>query len=132
MAAPNNFGNIGGTLMYSDTPLCKFKFINGFLDKQSIVVLSDNEKLMPIYMSSYTDESGWSAYLNDQIAPRHRYRLLEDLAEYTPIREYIPEQLLRWSYCRNCANHWWVQVDDDLTCWADWQLPEVKKYFNIK
>ncbi len=126
-----DFGNLGGIIMADDIEQCKFKYKNGVLLRESVVPIDPALSDMPIMIVDVCNQYWWDLFFSEQIVPRNRYRLLEDLADRTPIRRYIPEQILRWGYCRNCANHWWVKVDDDLSCWEDWQIPEVKKYFNI-
>lgn len=122
-----NFGNLGGTLYSADTPLCTFKYVNGHFDKSAVHILCDDEKLRPFLIDNYLCAREWQIFFEEQVTPITRQGLLQDLAATTPIRSYIPEQILRYTSCRNLANNHWVKCDNDLSCWEPWQIEDMKK-----
>ncbi len=126
-----NLGNLGGTLMLDDLPLCDFKFVGGYFDTKRLNILCGDMRRKPALILDYHHSYGWELFFREQIIPETRQGLLKSLAVETPIRSYNPEQILRYCECRNTANDYWVKCDDDLSCWEPWQIEELRKLEKI-
>ncbi len=125
-----NFGNLGGTLYCTTIPLCEFKFVEGFVDTNRVIVYETNPH--PAAITDYYKQHQWQLFFEEQIVPRTRQNLLDTLRKSTPIRAYVPEQLLRLCKCRNSANPFWVECDNDLSCWEPWQIVWLREHNYLK
>lgn len=112
-------GSLGGCLYYKDVPLCAFKFINDRFQYSKIKIFDTEDVWKSPVLLDYNKEFYWRQFFEDQITPDTRQNILEDLRRLTPMRYYIPEQLLRWTECRNVQNQYWVICDEDELCWDD-------------
>lgn len=122
-----NLGNFGGTLCYQDTELCDFKFIDDRLNDSALRILCAEPFLIPAPMVNYTDDIRWHMFFESQCLPSTRYNIDKDLLTVGVFSCYNAEQILRYTDGRNVANHYWVKCDDDLSCWEQWQIVELKK-----
>lgn len=122
-----NLGNFGGTLYYYETPLCEFKFIDDRLDNSKVKILSFEPFWIPLPMRDYNDDTRWHMFFDSQCISPTRHKIDEDLLTVGVFSEYNAEQILRYTEAKNVANHYWVKCDDDLSCWDQWQINELKK-----
>lgn len=117
-----NVGNLGGVLYKENTPLCSFKFIDDRLVQDKIVIYDWDPFNLPLPMVDYYDDVRWHMFWDSQCIPRTRHRLMEDLQRAGVFTDYVPEQILRYTKGRNWANSYWIKCDDDISCWAEWQI----------
>lgn len=122
-----NLGNFGGTLWHSKTPLCEFKFRNDRLDDTAVKVLCYEPFLIPLPMLDYFNNERWHLFFDSQCVPSTRHRIDEDLLKTGVLTSYNPEQILRYTKGRNDANHYWVDCDNDTSCWEPWQIAELRR-----
>lgn len=116
-----SFGNFGGTLYLGDKDLCKFKYNDGLFVPGSLVVFDTNSIYCPLPLKTYADIKGWDIFLESRLTHEHRREYLSDLGQ-TPIEEYSPEQLLRYTKARVMTDQYWVLEDFDMRCWSAHQL----------
>lgn len=116
-----SFGNFGGTLFLEDKELCEFKYNNGLFVPESLVIFDTDCFYCPLPLKDYSDVKGWDIFLESRLTAEWRRDFLMDLSQ-TPIDEYNPEQLLRYTKSRVMTDKYWVQEDFDMRCWSAAQL----------
>ena len=108
-------GNLGGTLYYEDTPIMRFKFIRGAL--QSYEVLCNNRNMLPY--ECIRDGVGTDSiikFFEARITPETRIGFNALLAT-TPIKYYHPERIIRYQSGKCIHDRYWLECDDDNSCW---------------
>lgn len=108
-------GNLGGILYYKDKPLIKFKFMSGMLvDYEPLV---EGLQFMPhdIYRNGITN--GLYEFFIDRPTPDTRQGIHEQLKE-TPIQYYHVERMLRYCHAQSIHDCYWIEQDDDVSCWV--------------
>lgn len=107
-------GNLGGVLYYKDVPLLEFKFERGILVKSNL--LTDKMNLLPFEL--WKEINGWNLtkFFDERITPSTRQGIDKFLAG-TVVKYYHPERMIRYGSGRCIHDHYWVECDDDDTCW---------------
>ena len=130
-----SFGNLGGTIMFRNTPVLNFKFYRGALKVLTPLVPHESKLLPPEFYLMKNSEALYS-FLEDQVTPCTRIGIDEELKK-TPIQYYNPERMLRYSHGISVENRYWISQDDDISCWEGSPLegigikPETD-YYNLE
>lgn len=108
-------GNLGGTLYKENIPILRFKFRSGMLVESES--LTDDRRVLPMELyEGGVDTFTLSAFFEERITPPTRQGINELLAA-TPVKYYDPERIIRYNSGRCIHDKYWVQCDDDNTCW---------------
>jgi hypothetical protein len=107
-------GNLGGTIYYENTPITKFKFVGGQL--KELEVYSTDKKIIPFEFFDGVDAKSIIKFFDERITPETRQGLTEELKK-TPIQYYHEERLIRYCSGRCIHDKYWLDCDDDRTCW---------------
>lgn len=109
-------GNLGGVLHKDSTPILKFKFRSGMLVESTL--LTDDRRLLPMELyEDGVDTFTLSAFFEARITPPTRQGINE-LLSTTPIKYYNPERMIRYNSGKCIHDKYWVQCDDDMSCWS--------------
>jgi hypothetical protein len=109
-------GNLGGTLYKEDIPIIKFKFIRNSLNE--LEVYTRDRKVVPFEFWNEVNEYQIIKFFDERITPDTRQGLNESLAQ-TPIKYYYPERIIRYSTGHCIHDRYWLECDDDDTCWRE-------------
>lgn len=110
-----NLRNLGGTLYFKDLPVLEFKFVNNRLKKAN--VLSDaGIKQHPIFYLFGVSENSIKRVFESRTTPRERQGLEESLKKAN-LGSYDPERINRYTSSRCIHDNFWLDCDDDKTCW---------------
>ena len=117
MAKKFSLGNLGGTLYFSDVPLFRFKFIRDYLVSIEMIV-SREDKRLPIEfeINKLSDNEKLHVFFEDRTTPETRYGVQESMRN-SPIKYYYPERIIRYSNGRSVQDPYWLECDNDETCW---------------
>lgn len=108
-------GNLGGVLYYDDTPIVRFKFIRGYLEEYQLL----SNSLLPFEIrDGIVNGDRLTRFFEARITPDTRIGINEELAK-TPIKYYHPERIIRYSSGKCIHDHYWLECDDDNSCWED-------------
>lgn len=108
--------NLGGTIYYKDTPVVEFKYKRdviqfiGELNKDCVNLpfeFCDTEKVTDHLIRCFFEA---------RIVPETRIGLNEVLSK-TKIQYYNPERIIRYQEGRCIHDQYWLQCDNDETCW---------------
>ena len=109
-----SIGNLGGILYYKETPILKFKFNHGI--PMEYEVLTDNLNLLPFEFKFHGLYDGLILFFEDRPTPDTRIGIHEEL-EKTPIQYYDIERLLRYNHAQCIHDCYWIEQDNDISCW---------------
>lgn len=109
-------GNLGGTIMCGDRPILRFKFVRDQLS--DIEIYDVNTRPVPFEFSfdKKIGEQEIRDFFDARITPDTRIRINELLAK-TPVKYYDPERIIRYNSGKCIHDPFWVDCDDDKTCW---------------
>lgn len=107
-------GNLGGILYNKETPILRFKFVKGVL--RECEAFTDNMNLMPFDIVRHGLWEGVVEFFSDRCTPDTRQGIHETLKE-TPMQYYHPERMLRYCHAQCIHDNYWIEQDDDNTCW---------------
>lgn len=108
-------GNLGGVVYYKDTAVVRFKFKHDML--VDCVILVDNVNILPFELRHRnTDDGSLRRFFEERMTPYTRDGFHELLAS-TPVKYYDPERIIRYNKGRCIHDKYWVECDDDDTCW---------------
>lgn len=107
--------NLGGVLYKDDKEVMVFKFQRNMLVKCEL--LTDDIRLLPFELRHRnTDDFSVRKFFEERITPPTRDGINELLAT-TPVKYYDPERIIRYNKGRCIHDKYWVECDDDDTCW---------------
>lgn len=109
-----SIGNFGGVLYNKDMPVLEFKFNNGY--PVSYKLLVDNIRLLPFDFQFHDLFDGLMNFFGDRCTPDTRIGIHEDLKK-TPIEYYHVERMLRYCHAQCIHDCYWVEQDNDNSCW---------------
>lgn len=111
-----DLGNLGGTLYYKELPILNFKFKKNKLVSMELLVEKDCVRL-PVEFRLYgVSGNNLVKFFEARITPSTRQGLDEFLAQ-TPVKYYYPERIIRYNSGRCIHDYYWVECDDDNSCW---------------
>lgn len=108
-------GNLGGVLYKNNTPVLKFKFKSNRLISKEL--LTEDKALLPFEIEHYgLTENSLIEFFEARITPETRIGFNELLTS-TPIKYYHPERIIRYQSGRCIHDRYWLECDDDKSCW---------------
>lgn len=110
-----SIGNLGGTLLYNDIPIIRFKFIRNHL--QELEVYCTDKKVIPFEFFNGVTEQSIIKFFDERITPETRQGLNETLSN-TEIHYYYPERIIRYSKGICIHDKYHLECDSDNTCWS--------------
>ena len=105
-------GRLGGVLYYKDIPVLNFKFDGGYPVKYEVL----NDKYLPFELKLFGVFDGLISFFDDRCTPDTRIGIHE-LISKTPIQFYDKERLLRYCHGQCIHDCFWIEQDDDISCW---------------
>lgn len=107
-------GRLGGILYHKDVPILRFK-CNGCYPMY-YELLSDNTAIYPVEFLNNDINDGIVEFFIDRCTPDTRQNINEVLKE-TPIQYYNVERILRYCHAQSIHDCYWIEQDDDVSCW---------------
>ena len=107
-------GRLGGILYNKDIPVLEFKFDGGYPIEYKLLV--DDIRLLPFDFQFNDLFDGLMSFFGDRCTPDTRIGIHEGLAK-TPIQYYNVERMLRYCHAQSIHDCYWIEQDDDISCW---------------
>lgn len=113
-------GQFGGILYFKDIPVLKFKFKGGYPVEYELV---GDKRFLPadFELNGYDLFRGLVSFFSDRCTPDTRIGIHETLAA-TPIKYYHVERMLRYNHAQCIHDCFWVEQDNDNSCWDGTEL----------